>query len=152
MVGQYVEVSGIVTAVGTQKDAYPAAYYYIQMPTGSEYAGLEVFKESHTYTRGMALTVKGVIRESYGVTELVECFSTVTASSVSLPAPVAVFADIHPRLLARLELHRSRLIHGAGVHPKDSIATLRRAGPIPILIERARPRLQAQGPNAVAAV
>ena len=78
MVGQYVEVSGIVTAVGTQKDAYTAAYYYIQMATGSEYAGLEVFKESHTYTRGMMLTVKGVIRESYGVTELVECFSTVT--------------------------------------------------------------------------
>ena len=93
MVGQYVEVSGIVTAVGTQKDAYTAAYYYIQMATGSEYAGLEVFKESHTYTRGMMLTVKGVIRESYGVTELVECFSTQTASSVALPAPVVVSTD-----------------------------------------------------------
>ena len=49
-------MSGIITAVRTQKDAYAAAYYYIQV-AGTEYAGLEVFKEGHTYSRGDAITI-----------------------------------------------------------------------------------------------
>ena len=72
MAGTYVEVSGVVTAVGTQKDAYSAAYFYMQMTDGSTmFAGVELFKEDHTHSVGDLLTVKGVVREVYGVTEIV---------------------------------------------------------------------------------
>lgn len=93
MVGDYVEVSGIVTAVGTTKDAYSAAYYYIQMTDGTaEYAGIEVFKEDHTHLKGDTVTIKGVVRESFGVTEIVECFGTKTGTG-TMPTPITVTTD-----------------------------------------------------------
>ena len=93
MVGEYVEISGVVTAIGTQKDAYSAAYYYIQMTDGTtEWAGIEVFKEDHTHLKGDVVTIKGVVRESYGVTEVVECFGTKTGTAAP-PTHVTVSTD-----------------------------------------------------------
>jgi len=92
--GEYVSISGVVTAVGTQKDAYASAYYYMQMTDGTTaFAGIEVFAEDHKHMRGDELTVKGVVREVYGVTELVECFATKTGSAATLPAPIELSTD-----------------------------------------------------------
>ena len=110
MVGQYVEVSGIVTAVGTQKDAYSAAYFYLQMTDGTAtYAGVEMFKEDHAHLVGDLLTVKGVVREVYGVTEIVECYSTKTGTG-TVPTPIAVTTDTFQGCTATAEQYEGMLV------------------------------------------
>ena len=82
----------MVTAVGAT-NAYNNGYYYCQMTGGeTEWAGIEVFKDAHTHAKGDLLTIKGVPRETYGLTEFVECFSTKTGTG-ALPTPIAITTD-----------------------------------------------------------
>ena len=75
------------------EDSYSAAYYYLQMTDGTtEFAGIEVFMEGHTHEKGDVLTVHGVVRESYGVTEIVECSFTKTGS-MNVPDPIEITTD-----------------------------------------------------------
>jgi len=106
-----VSISGVVTAVGTQKDAYASAYYYMQMTDGTTaFAGIEVFAEDHKHMRGDELTVKGVVREVYGVTELVECFATKTGSAATLPAPIELSTDDFQGCTERAEQYEGMLV------------------------------------------
>lgn len=98
--GEFVEVTGTVTAVGATKNSYTAGYFYMQECDDNTacppFSAIEVFHENHAdnVARGDLVRVQGRVEED-GATVLVACFYE--KIGVGTPVePVVVTTDAFP--------------------------------------------------------
>ena len=80
--GEFVETSGIVTALGPY-------YYFIQDGTG-DYSGLYVYSNPDTLELGDEVTLIGNISEYNGLTQISDVVTVVNSEGNALPAPLVL--------------------------------------------------------------
>lgn len=100
--GQFVTVTGTVSAVGATKNSYTAGYFYIQDCEDNSacelFSAIEVFHEDHAdnLVVGDIVEVKGYVQESSGDTLLVACLYTKTGEASVKVVPMTVTTSTFP--------------------------------------------------------
>lgn len=83
VVGELVETSGIVTAVGNDG-------FWIEDPMGGSWSGIFVLDPGTIASRGDNVTVEGTVQENFDLTRISASSVAVNSSGNPLPSPVSV--------------------------------------------------------------
>mmetsp|Transcript_22827 Transcript_22827/g.77667 ORF Transcript_22827/g.77667 Transcript_22827/m.77667 type:complete len:732 (+) Transcript_22827:177-2372(+) len=94
--GEYVQVSGVVTALGANKDGGDKADFFWVQSSAELFSGIEVYYPFHVelIKRSDEVSVVGIVDEYLGLTTIKACQITVVSSNNALPAPLEIASSV----------------------------------------------------------